>query len=442
MLKAPATSFWDWNALPKPRPLRDWLARKSSPGPHGYCSLIFRSCPIFELLHFRQMSHTVRWAPPLRPSVAYSLPHLNCHCATRASQRIIVGISAIGRSLVTIFGIKTLLCRLAAAISHSVPPSPRVPPRLLLLPLSSPGELWGESHRIPLLLSPCKASTPSPDRCLLALARPPPFSSTLHFSKAYSLDIAHCRHFANVLPTLSSFLRSDPSPWLLFHLLQNLHSSSPCRGLGDSVQKPSTTIRTLNHLAHFSLVHFFQLLYFIFSSSLLASRTISAWCIPILHEAKLSRNLRPAIHWPTNFCLHPFFLLLRFSLSFISFILCCCFISSSSVEPTFILFMRCKLYTLNQENCLAQQSSLHVRIRYLLLLRTRLHFKEYLCLCMLLLCCLPHCTCSGPLPQSSLQCSSNIHPHRVGPHPSKPIISSVSSTNILLPLWPNHLLFA
>ena len=82
---------------------------------------------------------------PLRPSVAsHSIRYVCCHFTTsgarRAShQRMIIGTSAMGRSLVTFSETrKTSLCKLAAATFHSAPPSPRIPPLLLSFPLSRP----------------------------------------------------------------------------------------------------------------------------------------------------------------------------------------------------------------------------------------------------------------------------------------------------------------
>ena len=54
---------------------------------------------------------------------------------------------------------------------------------------------------------------------------------------------------------------------------------------------------------------------------------------------------------------------------------CCCFVSSSSVDSSCLLCKRWKLYSLNKENILAQQSSLHFQCFYLLFLRTLLHSK-------------------------------------------------------------------
>ena len=54
-------------------------------------------------------------------------------------------------------------------------------------------------------------------------------------------------------------------------------------------------------------------------------------------------------------------------------ILCCCFISSFTVDSSCLLCRRCKLFSLVQEKSLAQQSSHHFQILYFLLLRTLIH---------------------------------------------------------------------
>ena len=70
---------------------------------------------------------------------------------------------------------------------------------------------------------------------------------------------------------------------------------------------------------------------------------------PILQETKLSGS-------PSIFGVHSSFIFLI--TSFKIFILCC-FISSPSVDSSCLLCRRCKLYSLNKEKTLAQQSSHH-----------------------------------------------------------------------------------
>ena len=60
-------------------------------------------------------------------------------------------------------------------------------------------------------------------------------------------------------------------------------------------------------------------------------------------------------------------------LSFITFILFCCFISSFSADSSCLLCRRCRLYSLNKEKTLAQQSSSQFLILYFLFLRALLH---------------------------------------------------------------------
>ena len=134
------------------------------------------------------------------------------------------------------------------------------------------------------------------------------------------------------------------------------------------MQKPRTTIHTLNHLIHSSLVHFFQLLHLIF---LHPSQPV----VPFLHDVFQS-SLKPCFLTPCSqqLTVLPFDLIF-FTISFIIFILCCRFISSSSVENFCILCLSSKVYSLNLEKIIAQQSSPHLRILHFLLLRTRLHSR-------------------------------------------------------------------
>ena len=99
--------------------------------------------------------------------------------------------------------------------------------------------------------------------------------------------------------------------------------------------------------------------------------------LPILCESMLSHSPSPATPRPHHLLLGSFFLfdLIFLSRYFMIVILCCCFIFSSSVDSSCLLCKRCKLYSLNKEKILAQQSSLHFLIVYFLFLRALLHFK-------------------------------------------------------------------
>ena len=101
----------------RPRP-HNWKAN-SLKGFHQiknrcYRSLILFSCKIIETCQLQQrVSHTVRSAPPLRPPAAHhSLGFWCFHFAATSGarkashQRVIVGTSAMGRSLLTLFWIK------------------------------------------------------------------------------------------------------------------------------------------------------------------------------------------------------------------------------------------------------------------------------------------------------------------------------------------------
>ena len=86
-----------------------------------YRSLILFCCAK-NLSMSTNISHTVCWAPPLLPSVAsQSTRYFICHFATSGAlkafyQRINVGMSAIGLSLVTFFGIKKNIVRCACLL--------------------------------------------------------------------------------------------------------------------------------------------------------------------------------------------------------------------------------------------------------------------------------------------------------------------------------------
>ena len=119
-----------------------------------------------------------------------------------------VGMTAIGLSLVTFFGMKKNIVRAGLLRSSST---------LLHLfqechhsyscvLLSSPGGLLGGSHRIPLLLLPYTISTPFShyDKASSNF-----FNSS--FSKACPSNSARFRHIANALPILSSLLHIGPT---------------------------------------------------------------------------------------------------------------------------------------------------------------------------------------------------------------------------------------
>ena len=69
-----------------------------------------------------------------------------------------------------------------------------------------------------------------------------PFATLLHLLEKLH-DLSSCSCFTAV-----------QQPGILFFLLQDLCSSSPCCGLRDIMQKPSTAFRTLHHLRHLVLM--------------------------------------------------------------------------------------------------------------------------------------------------------------------------------------------
>ena len=84
--------------------------------------------------------------------------------------------------------------------------------------------------------------------------------------------------------------------------------------------------------------------------------------------AQLSHSLPPAIQQSTIDFRRPSFFLIWvfFVISFITFILCCRFISFPSVQSSCMLCRRCGLCSLNETKILAQQPSLHFLFLYCL----------------------------------------------------------------------------
>ena len=165
----------------------------------------------------------------------------------------------------------------------------------------------------------------------------------------------------------------------VFFFLQGSVLLPPHRWLRDFVEKSSTPFCTLIIFCQSFLHLSMHLLHF--SSSISSSRapaihTIFAWYPPILWVHAFSQSFASNSETHQRFLasMLPFDLIF-FASSFMMVILCCCFISSSSVSSSCLLCRRCKLYSLNKEKILAQQSSLHFLILFLLFLRTLLHSK-------------------------------------------------------------------
>ena len=101
-MRWPRPRHWKTDPLEGCRQLQD----------QGYPSLIFFSCLSLNLSTSSKISHTIRSAPQFRQSEAsHSIRDLYRPSATSRAlravhHRTIVGISAIGCSLVTFFGIK------------------------------------------------------------------------------------------------------------------------------------------------------------------------------------------------------------------------------------------------------------------------------------------------------------------------------------------------
>ena len=106
----------------------------------------------FEPLHFHQIVPNCSLSSSISASVASeSIRYLCCHFATSGAliashQRINIGMSGICLSHITLFGTKkNIVVQACCGLSNSVPPSPRVPPLLLLFLLSRPGGVLPKS---------------------------------------------------------------------------------------------------------------------------------------------------------------------------------------------------------------------------------------------------------------------------------------------------------
>ena len=161
-----------------------------------------------------------------------------CHFATtralKAShKRINVGKSAIGRSLVTFFGIKKNIVVQACCghfhfVFHLLEELHDFSPVLS----SKPNGLSGGSRHIPLLFLLCTISTLFPIHTILALVGLPQIFSAPCSSKVFPLCAARFRHVANALPTLLSLLHSGPTAWFLFSIsCSYAHASTPAARL-------------------------------------------------------------------------------------------------------------------------------------------------------------------------------------------------------------------
>ena len=173
---------------------------------------------------------------------------------------------------------------------------------------------------------------------------------------------AHWRHNANALPIISSFLRNDPSAW---HLI----CTPPLRAvvlviLCRSPALPSALLIIWLTFVQCTASNFFT------SSFYFISRSQSChFCMVPSHPARSQAFSRSAAN---NSLTHQLL-----CASILSFALIVChilhYLPRSSLPAYFCV--RCKLYPLNQTKILAQQSSLHLRIRCFLLLRTNLHSR-------------------------------------------------------------------
>ena len=191
---------------------RETDSRKPSPGPEPkQLPLALLPSPSRQILPLASIFPThVCCAPSFLPSVAtQSTRYFSCHFATSGArkashQRVNVGFS------------------------------------------SNPGEPWE------------KPSHPTPVFALYESRQL--VSSQLLILPRLFLDIMH---LLITLPMLCPFFHlcftTIQQPHILFFILQDLCSSSPCCRLRDLVQESHTSFRTLNHLRHFVLMHYLHL---------------------------------------------------------------------------------------------------------------------------------------------------------------------------------------
>ena len=170
---------------------------------------------------------------------------------------------------------------------------------------------------------------------LLALAALPPTFST-QFSTAYPPQA-----LLITLPMLCPFFprcfTAVQQPGIL--LFSRSALLSPCCGLRDFAQMSSAAFRTLDHLIHTLLMQFFHLS---------SRRTFS-------QSARQELRTPPSVFGGHSSFFDIIFFIISF---FITFLLCC-------------LTLQVVLSEQGEDSC--QQSSLHFRFLYFLLLRTRRH---------------------------------------------------------------------
>ena len=132
------------------------------------------------------------------------------------------------------------------------------------------------------------------------------------------------------------------------------HFPSPRRCFGDFVQQTCLSCCTPDHMTNQIVVLHLSAFFFFISYSQLYHRSVvsshTGGSTPLYSQ-------RPAAHRPTNCCSCPFclFALTFLVISAMTFVLCCCLISSISVLLS--CMCRCRSYSLNHEKILAQQSS-------------------------------------------------------------------------------------
>ena len=299
-------------------------------------SFIFFLCSPIQSFHLHQNLHTVCWAPPCLPSVAYPFTrYFSCHSATSGAltashQRTNVGTSAIGLSLVTFFGIKKNivvhaccghfpLCSTFFQELHCVSSS-----RFFC---HIQGDVWAEAITTysSFGLIQCRYFSNSPS---FSLGR----ASSNFFNASFVQGfVLHVLHAIVALPMLCPFLplcfTAVQQPGILFFYLQDLCTSPPCCRLTDLVQESSASLRNLNHFRHCLLMHFLHLFLLVLLISPPATCTISAGWIHAFSQSAANNSVKHHLFSASTLS----FDLIFFVKSFTTFILCCCFISASSM---------------------------------------------------------------------------------------------------------------
>ena len=191
-------------------------------------------------------------------------------------------------------------------------------------------------------LLPRTISTSSPNRPLLVWYG---FLQCLQFF-IFPRLVLHVLHILVTLPMLHLCFTTVQQLGILFLLLQDLCSSSPCRGLRDLVQESSTSLRTLNQLRLLLLMHFLYLFLLIFLSFFSFSHHSYHFCIESsrpgwIHAFSESATNSSATHHRFSASTLPFDLNF-FVISFITIIMFRCTFLFDKPHTCFHLINPCR----------------------------------------------------------------------------------------------------